>query len=614
MNLGSLIIANPLGLWALLGVPALVLIHFLQRKVRHIPVSTGFLLDHINFQSPQGSRFERFRSSIPFWLQLLIVLLLAAILAQIGWSTSTPLRRVAIVLDGSASMQVSRVRAATQLADSLNPLAADNRLDITLSTSDASRTILYRGDSVDAASQALGEWVPTATSHDPTDALRTARALIGQEGVLLFLTDQQPAHTLPYSANYIAAGLVIENVGITSARVISTVAKGNRFEAMVHNFGNNSTKRQWTVEFPELNTATTPRELALEANATLRIEGALPPNATRAVIRIDNDEFAMDDTAPLVIPLPKRLTVAATNSVDPESLKFWQRLAKSLKGTEWSNEDPDLIIGTSLPTGEATSHHLVHLPPAAKDTKFRTSAITSSAHPALEGLNWQALAPREREGFTPSNNATFLLWQGDVPLAWMSRNVKFRQLVLNFHPNSSSGDTDPSLIVLCARFVENIRAQLPRSETLITETNAPLAVALPPTEAPSADAPPPLYKWELATPSGATSEVWLEKMELAQLSAPPIAGWFRLSTEFGESLIDGATLFADTREMNFRDAGTITDFDATAVAELPASIDNSTAGNIPWILTVLALLLATWYFSREKPQRQENPQPDFLRP
>jgi len=614
MNLGPLIIANPLGLWALLGVPALVLIHFLQRKVRHIPVSTGFLLDHINFQSPQGSRFERFRSSIPFWLQLLIVLLLAAILAQIGWRTSTPLRRVAIVLDGSASMQVSRDRAANQLADLLIPLAADNRLDITLSTSDASRTILYRGDSVEAAAQALANWVPTAASHDPADALRTARALIGQEGILLFLTDQQPAHTLPYSANYIAAGLVIENVGITSARVISTVAKGNRFEAMVHNFGNKVNVRQWTVEFPELNTATTSRELVLESNATIRIEGVLPPNATRAVIRIDNDEFAMDDAAPLVIPLPKRLNVAVTKSVDPEALKFWQRLAKSLKGTEWSNYEPDLVIGTSLPVGEATSHHLIHLPAAAPDTKFRTNAITSSAHPALEGLNWQALAPRERQGFTPPDNATFLLWQGELPLAWISRSGKFRQLVLNFHPHSSSGDTDPSLIVLCARFVENIRAQLPRSETLITETNAPLSVTLPPTEPTAENAQPPLYKWELATPSGATNEVWVEKAEITQLTAPPIAGWFRLSTESGESLIDGATLFADTREMDFRDAATITDFDPNAVAELPASIDNSTAGNIPWILTVLALLLATWYFSREKAQRQQNPHPDFLHP
>ncbi len=614
MHFGPLIIANPLGLWALLGVPALVLIHFLQRKVRHIPVSTGFLLDHINFQSPQGSRFERFRSSIPFWLQLLIVLLLAAILAQIGWTTSTPLRRVAIVLDGSASMQVSRDRAASQLTDSLSPLAADNRLDITLSTSDASRTMLYRGDSVAAASQALGEWVPTASSHDPADALRTARALIGQEGVLLFLTDQQPAHTLPYSANYIAAGLVIENVGITSVRVISTTAKGNRFEAMVHNFGNNSTKRMWTVEFPELNTATTPRELVLETNATMRIEGALPPNATRAVIRIDNDEFAMDDAAPLVIPQPKRLTIATTKSVDPEAMKFWQRLAGSLKGTEWSNEEPDLIIGTSIPVGEVTSHYLIHLPPAAKDTKFRTDAITSSAHPALEGLNWQALAPRERDRFTPPDNATFLLWQGDVPIAWINRNGKFQQLALNFHPFSSSGATDPSLIVLCARFVENIRSQLPRSETLITETNAPLSVALPPVESTTDESPPPLYKWQLTAPSGATSEVWIEKMEIAQLSAPPIAGWFRLSTETGESLIDGSTLFADTREMNFRDAGTITDFDATAVEDLPAGIDNSTGGNIPWILTALALLVATWYFGREKASRQENSQPEFLRP
>ena len=68
--------ANPLGLLALLGIPAVLAIHFLQRKARELPVSTLFLLDHTRREAAGGRRFERLIPSIPLWMQLLAVLLL----------------------------------------------------------------------------------------------------------------------------------------------------------------------------------------------------------------------------------------------------------------------------------------------------------------------------------------------------------------------------------------------------------------------------------------------------------------------------------------------------------------------------------------------------------
>ena len=44
--------ANPLGLLALFGIPALLAIHFLQRKARVLTVSTLFLLDHTRREAP----------------------------------------------------------------------------------------------------------------------------------------------------------------------------------------------------------------------------------------------------------------------------------------------------------------------------------------------------------------------------------------------------------------------------------------------------------------------------------------------------------------------------------------------------------------------------------
>ena len=72
----SLTLANTWGLWALLGLPAVVAIHFLQRRNRRMPATTLFLLEQMRRESRTGNRFERLRTSVPFWLQLLMVLLL----------------------------------------------------------------------------------------------------------------------------------------------------------------------------------------------------------------------------------------------------------------------------------------------------------------------------------------------------------------------------------------------------------------------------------------------------------------------------------------------------------------------------------------------------------
>ena len=61
----ALSFGNPLGFLALLGIPAVLAIHFLQRRSRQAVVSTLFLLQQLQRESEGGSRFERLRPSIP---------------------------------------------------------------------------------------------------------------------------------------------------------------------------------------------------------------------------------------------------------------------------------------------------------------------------------------------------------------------------------------------------------------------------------------------------------------------------------------------------------------------------------------------------------------------
>src|SRR6476620_10740548 len=115
-------LANPYGLWALIGLPVVIAIHFLQRKSVILPVSTLFLLEKTQRESASGRRFDRLMNSVPLWMQLLAILLLAWFLCEPRYQKPRSTQRIAIVLDSSASMAVFKERMLQVLAQKLPPL------------------------------------------------------------------------------------------------------------------------------------------------------------------------------------------------------------------------------------------------------------------------------------------------------------------------------------------------------------------------------------------------------------------------------------------------------------------------------------------------------------
>ena len=119
----SLTFANLAGFWALLGIPLILAIHFLQRQSKLVTISTLFLLEQMKRESLSGRRFERLRNSIPLWLQLLAILGLTWLLVQPRWVKPESIQRIAIVLDGSASMSAFREPLARKLETELTKLS-----------------------------------------------------------------------------------------------------------------------------------------------------------------------------------------------------------------------------------------------------------------------------------------------------------------------------------------------------------------------------------------------------------------------------------------------------------------------------------------------------------
>src|SRR4051794_23455548 len=111
--------ATPLALAALVSLPALAAIYYLRNRYRREVVSSLMLWQNIAAPREGGARFERMQLPLVMLLELTALLML--VIAAAGprvWAAAAKLPLV-IVLDDSASMQLSRDRAQRALDDLL---------------------------------------------------------------------------------------------------------------------------------------------------------------------------------------------------------------------------------------------------------------------------------------------------------------------------------------------------------------------------------------------------------------------------------------------------------------------------------------------------------------
>ena len=97
---------NPAALALLAFVPVLLVLHALRYRRRDVPVSTLFLWESVAREAQGSLGLRRLVQNLPLLLQILLVCLLAAALAEPALTgNAVPSRDVVMVLDVSASMQ-----------------------------------------------------------------------------------------------------------------------------------------------------------------------------------------------------------------------------------------------------------------------------------------------------------------------------------------------------------------------------------------------------------------------------------------------------------------------------------------------------------------------------
>ena len=587
-----LTLANPYGLFALLGVPVLVAIHYLQRRTRTIPVATLFLIEVRRDQSRLGRRFERLISSWPMWLQLLMVGMLAVYLAQPRVPLAGSVQRLAVVVDDSASMRVFKVelkRGLAAVVKRCNRMA--RRTEILALPADPSRPRIYAGDSAAGLMEAIDGWQPVGGPVDPAAALRLARERVGNHGMVIYATDT-PVDKLPADADLLAVGHPVENVGITGLTLSETDGRPV-WRAVVTNRGVANHERTWHLEWDQGKRS---------ADATLRIpaggmeilSGAMPAGASRLRLVLSPDEFTLDDSYNFLAAEPKPIRFKQQL---PEPLKWLtERLARSVPGlTEASpSTPPDLIFAAASDGRFPLVDGPAVLMSAAGTANAKTlpEPVVAAHYALVAGLSWESLAVQDVPMVPAISGDVVLLWCGQRPLVSLrpaSASVSSaQQLVFHFNPTFSNMERLPAAAVLLLRYCEDVRLSIRGTSREQLEPHQAIANLLPGNLREKST----IETLDLTGKSLATRII--SPNGLAGLRAPDDPCFLRVR-EGGTTLLDGAVAFADAREGDFR----------ACASRDPQSdpVGDRSAGDLltPWwplvILLVLSALLVSWYFT-----------------
>ena len=606
-----LTLTNPAGLWALLGIPAVLAIHFLQRQAVVIPVSTLFLLEKTQRESASGRRFDQLMNSVPLWMQLLGVLLLTWLLAEPRYQKARSTQRVAIVLDSSASMAVIKDKLKDKLVASLPDLQGHaTALELTVLESTPGRPKLYAGDNPEELSKALDAWQPRAGLTDPAQALRLARSLVAREGIIVYATDT-PIEAPPFDARILSLGEPIDNIGFTGV-TIGEKEGAKVFQALVRNYSAHSASRTWQIELPD-GTKTEPRAIDLEPNAIVTLQAAFPEKAERLKLMLSPDKFTLDDVLPMVVPQPKKLALFAATGGAYEELS--KKLLRSLDATETvidaASADLTILSYDPLDPVLPAGHAIVFVKDETRGGAYLKGGIVAEKHPLIDALNWQSLLVRETIQLQRRESDTVILWQGERPLIFLRETPATpeapasRQLCFNFDLRLSNASTQPAFIVMLHRFAEELREAKVAPMTELLESGQPITLA-----AKTGPEAPELVIQTLGLDGKVAKTETLPASARAKIEAPLEAGFMKVRQ--GETdLLTASIHFADTREADFsacKPENTLAQGSATAV-ERHTDEDHWWRA---WFLLLLAALRVSWHFTREREvakKRATEPQP-----
>ncbi len=579
--------SNPAGFWALLGLPAIVAIHFLQQRAKVARTSTWFLIEKLAPDSARGRTWDRLRTSRAFWLQLAAVLVATWVLVAPRWVRAESAQTIVLVLDASAAMEAFRAEAV-DAAEREMALAAGfaSRTTWVVMTTNPRQPPLYRGPERLAASAALANWRPDLGEHDLGPALRIAHGSAGASGRTLLITDARPK--VPPGQRAVGVGHPIDNVGFAGASVTRDGA-GHTWRALVKNHSATPQRRAWHLDLAGV--ASAEQSLDLAPGALTEISARLPDGVDAVTVVLSADAFPTDDRLPLVRPQPKPLVVQVDGT--DSTAEFFRRLARDVDGVAVVSAGAKTTLRLArLAPDEAAkeTHGGIFWPPEDKRAQAPLLAepVTPERDPLVAALNWQGWFGTGAYGFSPAPGDVPLLWQGRYQLTFLrpAPNAT-RKLFLAFDWSTSNAARLPSTVLLARRFLEAERDAQRAPYALNFDCNSAVALTGVP--------PDGLLTLVFTPTSGGPAETRsITVPERPDLRAPGRPGFFTVKRG-DELLVRGSAQFADARQSDFHAAEKFT---TDLPAEQKSAIERNTQPDpfaVWWLAALAGLMLGSWW-------------------
>jgi hypothetical protein len=440
-------LGSPFALLGLAAIPALLAVYLLRNKVKQRDVSSLMLWAERRRMTHGGSKLQRNRLPILFFLELLIILLLILAAASPRILSDRSSRPLVIILDNSASMAAigpDGENAAQRALRNIPKQIRSARLSsVRVILAGRNPRWLDRDTAQQIQTGQLPpEWKMNATEFNDEKAILFARENSTPSTRILVVSDTPPEEE-PASGTlkWLATGRALPNAGFVNA-------VRNNGRCMIEITGTGTT--QLTLKIDE-KTQTTTEQLPLRktirlADPNARFEAELPADA----LDIDNRV--------ILLPEPNR-TVPVLQSIQHPALR--KLMAQTIDATGLATVgNPELFITDATAPVSDRNTWILHIVPAENAQPFTGPFVVDYQSPltsglSFEGVVWAASANNSLPGMP-------IIMAGNIPLLTRQEDLTGRtHFYLQIDPELSTLPRTPAWPTLLWNLLQARATQQP---------------------------------------------------------------------------------------------------------------------------------------------------------
>ncbi len=383
---------TPLAFWGFLALPVLVAIYWLRTRHRRYPVSSLMLWIDPQ-ESPQGgTRIDRLRTPLLFFLELLILTLLVLAAADPHLPLRESVRPLIVILDDSFSMQAGgerspRNQAVQALAEELK--RRPRPWVRFLLAGDGTQALDETAHTTPEALDRLTDWRCRAATSRLEEALAFAGELGGELPLLLVLTDQEsPSELHKGRVQWWAFGQPRSNVAIVNAARTPHEAS-ERCLVEIVNFSDNAKEATLLLETGEPAKEWQRSTLQLPPRQAQRLILTLPEKTPVLRARIDEDDLAIDNRVSL-LPLAFRPVRTMVRIKDESLRSLIDKALQATRQAEKVESQPEVVFTDSGESPkDAGDAWIVRLLAERDAVPYAGPFVLDRNHPLTEGLSLQ---------------------------------------------------------------------------------------------------------------------------------------------------------------------------------------------------------------------------------